>query len=140
RPGGPDGLGDPEQDLFPLDRARACDHRQMPAADADALDLDDRVLLAEISAGELEGLEDRDDLLDAVDGRERLGLELVLVADDSDDRPGDPLAEVGREAQLLDPPDDVLDLLWRRMRLQHDDHRPLISRRGASGGSNSVGS
>ena len=55
-----------------------------------------------------------------------LDLELLLVADDADDRPRDPLAEVGREAQGLDPLEDVLDHLGRRMRLQHDDHLALL--------------
>ena len=47
----------------------------------------DRVLGVELAAGELERLEDRHDLLDPGDRLERLGLELVLVADDADDRP-----------------------------------------------------
>ena len=45
----------------------------------------DGVVLVELAAGELERLQDRQDLLDAGDGRERLGLRLVLVADDADD-------------------------------------------------------
>ncbi len=86
----------------------------------------DRVVGVELAAGELERLEDRHDLLDAGDRLERLDLELLLVADHADDRPRDPLAEVGREAQLLDPLEHVLDLLGRRVRLQHDDHRRVV--------------
>ena len=76
----------------------------------------------ELAAGELERLEDRHDLLDAGDRLQRLDLELILVADHPDDRPRDPLAEVGRQAQGRDPLEHVLDDLGRRMRLQHDDH------------------
>ena len=77
----------------------------------------------ELAAGQLERLQDRHDLLDAGDRLQGLDLQLVLVADDADDRPRDALAQVGREAQGLDPLEDVLDHLGRRMRLQYDDHR-----------------
>jgi len=92
------------------------------AADLDPLDLEDRVRLVEFPARQLVRLEDRHDLLDAVDRLERLGLQLQLVADDTDDRPGNPLAEVGHQAQRLDPLNDVLDLLGGGMGLQDDDH------------------
>ena len=72
----------------------------------------------ELAAGELERLEDRHDLLDPRDRLQRLDLELGLVADDPDDRPRDPLAQVGRETQGRDPLEDVLDDLGRRVRLQ----------------------
>ena len=79
--------------------------------------------LVELAAGQLERLEDRDHLLDPGDRLQRLDLELVLVADDPDDRPRDALAEVRRQAQGLDPLEDMLDHVGRRMRLQYDDHR-----------------
>ena len=81
----------------------------------------------ELAAGELERLEDRHDLLDARDRLQRLDLELVLVADHADDRPRDPLAEVGREPQGRDPLEDMLDDLGRGVRLQNDDHLQFFS-------------
>ena len=118
-----DRLGDLDQDRLALDGARAGDHGQVAAADLDPLDLEDRVVGVELAAGELVRLEDRHDLLDAVDRLERLGLQLLLVADHADDRPRDPLAEVGREAQRLDPLEDVVDTVRGGVRLQDDDHR-----------------
>ena len=122
-PASRDLLGDLDEQRLALDGARPGDHHQVAAADLDPLDVEHRVVGVELAAGELERLEDRHDLLDPRDRLQRLDLQLVLVADHADDRPRDPLAQVGREAQLLDPLDDVLDHLGRRMRLQHDDHR-----------------
>ena len=72
----------------------------------------DRVLGVELAAGELVGLEDRHDLLDAGDRLERLDLQLVLVADHADDGSRDPLAEVGRETHRFDPLEDVVNDFW----------------------------
>ena len=63
-------------------------------------DVDHRVLLLELAAGQLERLQDRQHLLDAGNGRQRLGLELVLVADDADDRAQLAAAQVRLEAEL----------------------------------------
>ncbi len=56
---------------------------------------DDRVLLVELPAGQLERLHDRQHLLDAGDGLQRLGLQFVLVADDADDGAMLALAQCG---------------------------------------------
>ena len=74
------------QALEAFDGARPGDHRQRSAADLDRADLDDRVVTVQFPAGELERLEDRQHLLDAGDGGQRFRLQLVLVADDADDR------------------------------------------------------
>ena len=95
----------------------------MAAADLDPLDLEDRTLGMELAAGELERLQDRHDLLDARDRLQRLDLELGLVADDADDGPRNPLAQMRRETQCRDPLEDVLHDLGRRVRLQNNDHR-----------------
>ena len=76
----------------------------------------------ELAAGQLERLQDRQHLLDAGDGRQRLGLQLVLVADDADDGAMLAPAEVRLEAQLADALEDVVDLGRRRSRFQDDDH------------------
>ena len=80
------------------------------------------VVGVELAAGQLERLHDRDDGLDPLDRLQRLGLELVLIADHADDGPRHPLAEVGGEPQVFDPGDDVPDHLVGRVRLQNDDH------------------
>src|SRR5205085_3912350 len=81
-----DVAGDLVEDLGALDGARAGDHRHGAAADLQAANADDGVRLVKLAAGELERLHDRQDLLDAGNGLERLGVQLVLVADHADDR------------------------------------------------------
>ena len=76
----------------------------------------------ELAAGQLERLQDRQHLLDAGDGGQRLGLQLVLVADDADDGALLALAEVRLEAQFLDAFQDVLDLLLGGMGSEDDNH------------------
>src|SRR5262249_55900199 len=78
----------------------------------------------QLAAGELERLEDRQHLLDAGDGGQRLALELVLVADDADDGALLAAAEVRLEAQLLDVFQDVLDLF--RCRVGSGDDNPCV--------------
>ena len=76
----------------------------MASAPPPILHLADRATTVSVGvkfpAGQLERLEDRQHLLDAGDGRQRLGLQLVLVADDADDGAQLALAEVRLEAQL----------------------------------------
>ena len=69
------------------------------------------VLRVELAAGQLERLQDRQHLLDAGNGGQRLGLQLVLVADDADDGALLAPAEVRLEAELRDALEDVIDLL-----------------------------
>src|SRR5262249_11527943 len=102
--------------------ARPGDHGQRAAADPHAADRDDRIVLVELTAGELERLEDGQHLLDAGDGGQRLGLELVLGAGDADDRAQLTLAEWGIEAQLADAVEDVVDLFAGGVGPENDDH------------------
>ena len=53
---------------------------------------------------------------------ERLGLQLVLVADDADDGALLAPAEVRLEAQLANALQDVVDLLLGRIGSQYDNH------------------
>ena len=75
-----------------------------------------------LPAGELERLEDGQHLLDARDGGQRLGQELVLVADDADDGAQLAFADVRLEAQLPDALQDVVDLGISRIGTEYDDH------------------
>ena len=90
--------------------------------DARPCDDHDRVGGVELAAGQLERLEDRQHLLDAGNGLQRLGLELVLVADDADDGALLAPAEVRLEAQLADAFENVFDLLVRGVGPENDNH------------------
>src|SRR5205823_1708701 len=61
-------------------------------------------------------------LLDAGDGRQRLDLELLLVADDADDGALLAAADVRLEPQFADALLDVLDLFRGGVGLEDDDH------------------
>ena len=82
--------GDLEEQRLALDGTRPGDHRQVAAADLDSLDLKNRAVRMKLAAGELERPQDRNDLLDARNRLQRLGLKLRLVADHADDRPRQP--------------------------------------------------
>src|SRR5262249_14008301 len=114
--------GNSIQSLAALHGARAGDHGEMAPADANPSHFHHGIVLLKLAAGQLERLEDIVDLLDARDGRKRLNLGLALVADDADDRPLGSAAHVWAEPQLLDPLDDVVDLLGRSVRPDDEDH------------------
>jgi hypothetical protein len=93
------------------------------AADAPPVDLDHGPLaLLELGGGELVRLQDRDQVIDPVSSLEPERGDPVAVADRADH--GQQLAarEVGRTPDLLDPLDDVGDLLLRRPLFHHDHH------------------
>ncbi len=122
--------GNRVENLRAFDGARPRDQGQRAAADLDRLDgrlavradRDDGVSGMKLPAGELERLEDRQDLLDAGNGRQRLGPELVLVADDADDGADLAAAEVRLETQLADAFENVLDLLFGEIGSENDNH------------------
>src|SRR5581483_7319882 len=117
-----DVAGDLVEDLVALDGAGAGDHRHRAAADLHLADGYHRVALVELAAGELVRLHDRQGLLDAGDRQQRLGVQLVLVADDADDRAVLALADVRLQAELVDALDDVLELGGGGVGAQDDDH------------------
>src|SRR5262249_23072123 len=122
RAGGANPAGDLVQDFVTLDGARTRDHAQTAAADLDLTDGDHRILTLKVATGQLEGLEDRQHLLDARNGRQRFGAHLVLVADDTDNGPHFALAEVRLEAQLLDVAQQVFELFGSRVGSENDNH------------------
>ena len=90
-------------------------------------DVDDRVRRVQLAAGELERLQDRQHLLDAGDGRQRLGLELVLVADDADDG-----ALLARLRCGLNPSSRMRSRTWSICSVggigtENDNHRSITS-------------
>src|SRR5262249_30196158 len=101
---------------------RPGDHRHRAAADTHPPHLHDSITFVTLTASELERLEDGQHLLNAGNGLERLGLELVLIADDADDGAVLAAAEMGLETQLLDALQDVVDLLRGGLRSQNDNH------------------
>ena len=123
-PGVLDRLGDLDEPGFALDGAGAGDHHQVAAADADTLDVEDRVASGWNSRlASLNGLVIGTTALDPLDRLERLGLDFLFIADHADDGPHYPPAQVGRQPKLLDPGHDVADHLVGWVRLQDDDHR-----------------
>ena len=83
-----------------------------------------------LAAGELERLEDRQHLFDAGDGRQRLGLQLALVADDADDGALLAAAEVRLEAQFADALQDVVDLLLGGVGSKNNNHGQSVAKCG----------
>src|SRR6202022_83295 len=77
----------------------------------------------EVAGGELEGLQDSNALGDSGQGLEhsRFG-DPAIVPDDPDDRPLLSAREVRREAELLDPGFDSLDLRVGSAHLHYDNH------------------
>ncbi len=76
----------------------------------------------EVAAGELERLQDADDLLDAGQQLEGVIFDRAVVADDADDRALGALGEVGLVAERLHLAHHVLDLGGRGVVLHDDDH------------------
>jgi len=123
RPGGRHRVGGLQRLLARLDRARAGDHREVLAADLAPGDLERGALVApELGRGQLVGLEDGDDLLDARVALQAEAGDVLAVADGADHGHLFAAAGVGGRADGLDPLDDGLDLLVGGRRLHHDHH------------------
>ena len=106
-----------------LDGARPGDQAEVLAADPAALDLDHRaVARLQLGRRELERLEDRDDLLDAVVTLEPEAGDVLAVADGADHRHLLPARGMGTSAAGLDPGDDGRHLLLGGRRFHHDHH------------------
>jgi hypothetical protein len=106
-----------------LDGARAGDEREVLAADPPAPDVEDRPLaVPELRRGELVGLEDRDDAIDAVGALEVEAGDVLEIADRADDRHLLAPARVRPRADRLDPGDDGRHLVLGGRRLHHDHH------------------
>jgi hypothetical protein len=110
-----------------LDRARAGDQAEVVAADLAPVDLDDRALVrAQLGGGELERLQDRDDLGDAVVALEAEAGDMLAVADGADHRHLLPARGMRSSAAGLDAGDDGLHLLVGGRRLHHDHHGTAV--------------
>ena len=120
-----DGAGRLHELLARLDRARAGHHHELLAeAQLHAVDPHPGPLRLVLRARELVGRADPDDLLDA---RQRAEVRdtLDVAADDADHGPLLAHAEERLEPVLLDGASDPVDLLVRRRRTHHHDHRFL---------------
>ena len=110
-----------------LDRARPGDEAEVVAADLAPVDLDDRALVrAQLGGGELERLQDRDDLGDAVVALEAEAGDVLAVADGADHRHLLPARGMRSSAAGLDAGDDGLHLLLGGRRLHHDHHGTAV--------------
>ena len=119
-------MGDPERQFLLLHGAGSGHDRQLPAADLHAIHVDDRVVFLELASRELPGRQNRDHLFDPGDGPERVVGEQPVVADHADDGPLLPLREVGAEAELPHAVHHVLDLFFRGVWFQHDNHETAL--------------
>ena len=73
-------------------------------------------------AGQLERLEDRQHLLDAGYGQERLDLQFALVADDADDGAHLAAAEVRLEPQFTNALQNVFNVFFGGVGTENDNH------------------
>src|SRR5712692_2603748 len=118
-----------------LHRTRSGHDDDRPPADRHVTDADLGRLLADLPAGELVGLEDRRDGLDALEGLEAAERVLAaIVADRADHGPQCTADRVGAVAHRHDPMADVVHLAVRGFRSEHDDHDWLLCSGGRESG------
>ena len=84
--------------------------------------VDDGVLRVELPVGELVGLRDALDPVDDVHALEQEGVDARRVSDDAYDGLVVALGDVGLEAPVLDPADEVVELLCGCRVLDYCDH------------------
>ena len=111
-----------ERLLAALDAARPGDQPEVRVADAAPVDLDHGRVGSELARDEPVRLDDRDDLLDAGVALDGQGGEQLAVADRADHRRLAPAGHARVDAGLLEPGDDVVRLVRRRLRA-HDDQQ-----------------
>src|SRR5918994_822669 len=118
----PHGARRVEQHLARLDRARTGDGREVIAADATAVDLEDGSLLTPVlERRELVRLEDRHQVVDARRAIETEVRDVLAIADRADDGYELARGDVSVRADGLHALHDGVDLRLRRP-LFHDDH------------------
>src|SRR5205823_5950440 len=110
-----------------LDGARPGDHGQPTTSDpygprGRPSHLHHGILRMELTAGQLERLEDRQHLFHAGNGSQRLDLKLALLADHTDDRPQLPLADMRSISQFLDTLQDMINLFRSGVGTDDDNH------------------
>ena len=122
-----DPSGRLHQLLARLDRARpGHDDELLAEPELHPVDTHPRAFDLVLGAGQLVGRADPDHLLDAVEGAE-VGDALEVAADDADHGALLAHADERLEAVLLDGPSDPVDLVLRRRRTHHHDHRSCLS-------------
>ena len=89
-------------------------------------DFDDGVFLMEFSGGEFVGFHDGDDLFDAGDGLDVLGVDFDFLAHDANDGAELAAGEVGLEAEGFDLGGDVFDESFGGVGLEDDDHGKFL--------------
>src|SRR5690606_21480657 len=105
-----------------LDRARPGDQRDLLVADAQPVQRDARALRAHLQAGDLVGGEDAHAALDARQPRHLPLVERAVVADHADDGALLTRRQVRLVALALNPLDDRLNVVLRRLARHDDDH------------------
>src|SRR5690606_39538659 len=117
-----DRLGDGQDLLFALHRARAGDDRQRIGAHPHGPDGHDRQLGMKLTPGQLVGLEDVDDFFHSLHRLDLLHPLGLLVADGSDHRALHTPGQVDRKAQLPQAFHDSLDVVFAGSFAHYHDH------------------
>ena len=120
RPLGRHVAGGLHQHLDALDGAGAGHHHDLVAADGDVSDPNRGVARLPLAAGQLVGLGDLDDLLDARQVGESLAVGVGVAADDADHGAVLAVRDLRCQPELADLLDDGVDLGGRRL-VGHDD-------------------
>ncbi len=127
-PGLLDRVRDLDDHLAALDAARPGHDRDPFAADGRAVGLDDRVLVAEVAAGQLVRLHDAHALLDAVHDLEGGALQQIFIRpDDADDGACFTTTQVDLVAQIFNSTDDGFDIARLGALFHDDDHGGMCS-------------
>src|SRR6185369_9113833 len=95
---------------------------EIAAANLDTGHINNAGLRMGFAAGELIGRKDGDDFGDAGNGAEGLGLELLLIADDTDNCAVGAAAQMSLEAEGFDALNDVVYLVVAGAGFEDDDH------------------
>ena len=117
----------PNGQFLLLDSAWAGHDGQPSATDFHAADINDRIFLFELTAGQFPRREDGDDVLHSGNGAERLVGQDPIVADHTDDRSFLAFREMRRQPQFFKAIHDMLDHGFGRFGFQHDDHGAILS-------------
>ena len=116
-------LGDVDDLLLALDRARACHDDELFAADGNARgDLDDRVVRMELAVCELERLLNLDDVLDLRVEHERILVDRAGITDQTDNDGALAVDRVRLYVPAFDVAGKLVNVLVGRTLLHDNDH------------------
>src|SRR4029077_18872415 len=111
-----------QEHLLAFDRAGSGHHHDLVRTNPHTAHIDDGVYRPELPACQLEGLGDRDDLVNSAEGRHRFFVRVRVAADDADERPLLAFGDLSLEPDLVHAIDDPVDLRFGGLLRHDDDH------------------